>query len=175
MIFSWLCYKGWLDLPPLWAARVLLEWWISKACFVWIYKGCLKLFLTWKRKVEYFIEDRNSRKAFDKIKRTPQKSPVPYISHSRGIFHLYLDTSKFWNIKLYKIQNGLPRLIGHASMRIPPAAQNYSINVLELCGLSINIACFSHLTRNKPIWQPGMKSNRSCALWKTPSLVEKLM
>ena len=33
------------------------------------------------------------------------------------------------------------------SKRIPEAAGNYSVTELELCGLAINIASFSHLLR----------------------------
>ena len=45
---------------------------------------------------------------------------------------------------LYHIQNGKPRLIAYASKRLPEAAKNCSITELELCGLAINIASFSH-------------------------------
>ena len=48
---------------------------------------------------------------------------------------------------LYQIQNGKPRLIAYASKRLPEAARNYSITELELCGLAINIASFSHLLK----------------------------
>ena len=37
-----------------------------------------------------------------------------------------------------------PELIEYASKRLPEAARNYSITELELCGLAINIASFSH-------------------------------
>ena len=46
---------------------------------------------------------------------------------------------------LYQIQNGKPRLIAYASKRLPEAVRSYSITELELCGLAINIASFSHL------------------------------
>ena len=48
---------------------------------------------------------------------------------------------------LYQIQNGKPRLIAYASKMLPEAANNYSITVLELCGLAINIADFSHFLK----------------------------
>ena len=65
-----------------------------------------------------------------------------------GIFHLYTDTSRFARgSALYKIQNGKPKLIANASKRLPEAAKNYSITELELCGLAINIASFSHLLK----------------------------
>ena len=63
-------------------------------------------------------------------------------------FHLYSDTSKFaTGSALYQIQNRKPKLIAYASKRLPEAARSYSITELELCGLAINIASFSHLLR----------------------------
>ena len=62
--------------------------------------------------------------------------------NSTGIFHLYSDTTKFaMRSTLYQIQNGKPKLIAYTSKRL----KNYSITELELCGLAINIASFSHL------------------------------
>ena len=67
---------------------------------------------------------------------------------STGRFHLYSDISKFaTGSTLYKIQNGKPKLIAYACKRLPGAARNYSITELELCGLAINIASFSHLLK----------------------------
>ena len=61
-------------------------------------------------------------------------------------FHLYSDTSKFaTGSALYQIQNGKLKLIMYASKRLPEAVKNYSITELEMCGLAINIASFSHL------------------------------
>ena len=45
------------------------------------------------------------------------------------------------------MQNGKPKLIAYASKRLPEAAQNYSITELEMCGLAINTASFSHLLK----------------------------
>ena len=65
-----------------------------------------------------------------------------------GRFHLYSDTSKFaTGSTLYQIQDGKPKLIAHASKRLPEAAKNYSVTELELCGLAINIASFAHLLK----------------------------
>ena len=65
-----------------------------------------------------------------------------------GRFHLYSDTSKFaTGSTLYQIQNGMPKLIAYASKRLPEAAKSYSITELELHGLAINIASFSHLLK----------------------------
>ena len=48
---------------------------------------------------------------------------------------------------LYQIQNGKLKLIAYASKTLPEAVRNYSITELELCGLAINIASFSHLLK----------------------------
>ena len=65
-----------------------------------------------------------------------------------GRFHLYSDTSKFaTGSALYQLQNGKPKLIAYASKRLPEAAKSCSITELELCGLAINIASFSHLLK----------------------------
>ena len=65
-----------------------------------------------------------------------------------GRFHLYSDMSKFaTGSTLYQIQNGKSRLIAYASKRLPEAIKSYSITELELCGLAIIIASFSHLLK----------------------------
>ena len=65
-----------------------------------------------------------------------------------GRFNLYSDTSKFAaGSALYQIQNGKPKLIAYMSKRLPEAVRSYSITELELCGLAINIASFSHLLK----------------------------
>ena len=68
--------------------------------------------------------------------------------NTTGRIHLYSDTSKFvTGSVLYQIQNGKPKLITYASKRLPEATRNYSITELEMCGLAINIASFSHLQK----------------------------
>ena len=68
--------------------------------------------------------------------------------NTTGRFHLCSDTSKFAiGSVLYQIQNGKPKLVMYASKRLPEAAKNYSITELELSGLAINIASFSHLLK----------------------------
>ena len=65
-----------------------------------------------------------------------------------GRFHLYSDTSKYTTgSALCQIQGGKPKLLTYASKRLPEAAKNYSIAELELRGLAINIASFSHLLK----------------------------
>ena len=74
------------------------------------------------------------------------KPPVLHMPNKTGSFHLYSNTSKFaTGSTLYQIQNGKPKLIAYASKRLPEAARSYSITELELCGLVLNIASFSHL------------------------------
>ena len=63
-------------------------------------------------------------------------------------FHYYSDTSKFaTGSALNQIQDGKPKLIVYASKRLPEAAKSYPITELELHGLAINIASFSHLLK----------------------------
>ena len=86
--------------------------------------------------------------SFEEIKRRLIKAPVLHIPNKTGRFHLYSDTSKFaTDSTLYQIQNGKPKLIAYASKRLPEAAKSYSTTELELCGLAINIASFSHLLK----------------------------
>ena len=76
------------------------------------------------------------------------KPPVLHMPNKTGRFHLYSDTSKFvTGSALYQIQGGKPKLIAYASKKLHEAANNYSITELELCGLAINIASFSHLPK----------------------------
>ena len=83
--------------------------------------------------------------SFEEIKCRLIKPPVLYMPNRTGRYHLYSETSKFApGSALYQIQNGKPKLITYASKRLPEAAKNYSITELELCGLAINIANFSH-------------------------------
>ena len=70
-----------------------------------------------------------------------------------GRFHLYSDISKFaTGSALYQIQNRKPILIAYTSKRLPEAMRSYSITELELCGLAINIASFSHLQKGINIY-----------------------
>ena len=84
--------------------------------------------------------------AFEEIKSRLIKPPVLHLWDNKGRFHLYSDASKFaMGSTLYQIQNGKPKLIAYASKRLPEVARNYSITDLEMCGLAINIASFTHL------------------------------
>ena len=70
----------------------------------------------------------------------------------RGRFLLYSDTSKHaTGSALHQVQNGKPKLIAHASKRMPKAARNYSITELEMCSLAVNIASFAHLLKRGDI------------------------
>ena len=66
----------------------------------------------------------------------------------KGRFILYSDTSKLaTGSALYQFYDGKPKLTAYASKRMPETAQNYSITEIEMCGLAINIATFSHLLK----------------------------
>ena len=100
------------------------------------------------RKGRQFIWGNKQQQAFDEIKCRLQRPPVLHLPDRHGRFQLYSDTSKFaTGSALYQIQNGQPRLIAYASKRMPEAAKNYSITELEMCGLAMNIATFSHLLK----------------------------
>ena len=100
------------------------------------------------RKGRQFIWRKEQQTAFEEIKHRLVRSPVLYLPNSMGRFHLYSDTSKFAKgSMLYEMQNGKPKLIANTSKRLPEAAKIYSITELEMCGLAINIASFSHLLK----------------------------
>ena len=100
------------------------------------------------RKGRLFIWEKEQQDSFEKIKHILIKSPVLHMPNKTGRFHLYSDTSKFATVSpLYQIQNGKPKLIAYANKRLSEAIKNYSITELELCGLAINIASFSHLLK----------------------------
>ena len=100
------------------------------------------------RKGRHFIWEEKQQEAFKEIKRRLVKAPVLCMPNHEGRFHLYSDTSKFAaGSALYQIQNGKLRLIAYASKRLLEAVRSYSITELELCGLAINIASFSHLLK----------------------------
>ena len=100
------------------------------------------------RKGRQFLWEKEQQQAFDEIKHRLQRPPVLHLPDRHGHFQLYSDTSKFaTGSALYQIQNRQPRLIAYASKRMPEAAKNYSITELEMCGLAMNIATFSHLLK----------------------------
>ena len=91
---------------------------------------------------------KEQQEAYEEIRQRLIKAPILYMLNYEGRFHLYSDMSKFAaGSTLYQIQNEKPKLIAHASKRLPEAARSYSITELELCGLAINIASFSHLLK----------------------------
>ena len=76
------------------------------------------------------------------------RSPILHMPNCEGIFHLYLDMSKFtMGSTLYQTQNRKPKLLAYARKSLPEASRNYSITKLELYGSAINIASFSHLLK----------------------------
>ena len=95
-----------------------------------------------------FIWGKEQQETFEEIKRRLVKVPVLHMPNHEGRFHLYSDTRKFAaGSALYQIKNGNPKLTVYASKRLPEAVRSYSITELELCGLAINIASFSHLLK----------------------------
>ena len=108
----------------------------------------LKPIYVFTRKGRPFIWGKKQQDLFEEIKRRLIKPPVLHMPNKTGRFHLYSDTSKFaTGSALYQIQNGKPKLIACTGKRLPEAMKSYSITELELCGLAINIASFSHLLK----------------------------
>ena len=102
--------------------------------------------LTWKGR--HFIWGEEQQKAFEEIKNRLQRPPVLHLPDKQGRFQLYSDTSKFARgSALYQIQKGQPKLIAYASKRMPETAKNYCVTELEMCGLAINKASFTHLLK----------------------------
>ena len=100
------------------------------------------------RKGRLFVWGKEQQDSFEEIKCRLIKPPVLHMLNKTGRFHLYSDNSKVATGRaLYQIQNGKPKLIAYARKRLPEAAKSYSITELELCGLAINIASFSHLLK----------------------------
>ena len=100
------------------------------------------------RKGRPFILGEEQQDSFEKIKCRLIKLPVLHMPNTTDRFHFYSDSSKFvTGNALYQIQNGKPKLIVYASKRLLETMRNYSITELELCGLAINIAPFSHLLK----------------------------
>ena len=100
------------------------------------------------RKGRPFNWRKEQQDSFEEIKCRLMKPPVLHMPNKTGRLHLYSDTGNFTTgSALYQIPNGKPKLIAYASKRPPEAAKRYSITELELCGLAINIASFSHLLK----------------------------
>ena len=100
------------------------------------------------RKCRQFIWEKEQQTSFEERKSRLIKPPVLHLPISTGRLNLYSDTSKFaMGRALHQMQNRKPNLTAYTGKRLPEAARNYSITVLELCGLAINIASFSHLLK----------------------------
>ena len=112
----------------------------------------LKLIYDLTRKGRPFVWGKEQQDSFEEIKCRLIKPLVLHMPNKTGRFHLYSDTSKFaTGSALYQIQNGKPKLIACASKRLPEAMKCYSITELQLCGLAINIASFSHFLKRVDI------------------------
>ena len=95
-----------------------------------------------------FVWGKEQQGSFEESKCRLVQPPILHMPNTTGRFHLYSDTSNFaTGSAVYQIQNGKPKLITYASKRLPEALTNYSITELELCGLAIIVASFSHLLK----------------------------
>ena len=104
------------------------------------------------RKGRHFIWGEEQHTAFEEIKSRLHKPPVLSMPERKGRFLVYSDTNKHaTGSALCQVQDGKPKFIAYASMRMPEVARNYSITELEMCVLAINIASFSHLLKRVEI------------------------
>ena len=111
-------------------------------------KKLLKPIYHLTRRGSHFIWGKEQQETFEEIKRRLVKAPVLHMPNHEGRFHLYSDMSEFaTGSALYQIQSGKLKLIAYTSKRLPEVARSYSIMELELCGLAVNIASFSHLLK----------------------------
>ena len=100
------------------------------------------------RKGRPFIWGDEQQTASEEIKSRLQKPPMLSMPDRKGRFLLYSDTSKHaTDSALFQVQGERPKPIAYVSKRMSEAAKNYSITELEMCGLAINIASFSHLSK----------------------------
>ena len=100
------------------------------------------------KKGKPFLWEKEQQEAFEEIKKRMLNPPVLSMPNRKARFNLYSDTSKVaTGSTLYQHQDRKPRLIAYMNKRMPEAAKNYSITELEMCGLAINIATFSHLLK----------------------------
>ena len=100
------------------------------------------------RKGRPFYWGKEQQDSFMEIKWRLMTPSVFHMPNKTGKFHFYSDTSKIaTDSSLYQIQGVKLKLITYASKRLPEAAKNDSITELELCGLAINIASFTHLLK----------------------------
>ena len=108
----------------------------------------LKPIYDFTRKGRQFIWGREQQDAFEVINIDSLRLLYYICPTVRVDFTCIWNTSKFaTGSALYQIQNGKLKLIAYASKRLPEAVRSYSITELELCGLAINIASFSHLLK----------------------------
>ena len=100
------------------------------------------------KKGKPFLWQKEQQDMFEEIKSRMQNPPVLSMPNRKGRFILYSGTSKLaTGSALYQFQDGKHSLIAYVSKRMPEAAKNYSITELEICGLAITIATFSHLLK----------------------------
>ena len=95
-----------------------------------------------------FVWGKEQQDSVEEIKYRLIKPLILHMPNKTGRFCLYSDISKFaTGSTLYWIQNEKSKLIAYTSKRLPEAMKIYSNTELELCGLAINIASFSHLLK----------------------------
>ena len=85
--------------------------------------------MTLPEKGDSFFGRKNNNKPLMRSNIDYKDLQILHLPDRHGRFQLYSDTSKFTTGSvLYQIQNGQPKLIANASIRMPEAAKNYSID-----------------------------------------------
>ena len=99
------------------------------------------------RKGRPFHWGKEQQDSFLEIKCRLTKPPVLHMQTRQEGF-TYTLTGVNLQLEVHCIKyKGVTQINAYASKRLPEAARNYSITELELCGLAINIASFSHLLK----------------------------
>ena len=86
------------------------------------------------------------QKSFEAVKQAMLKAPVLVLPNQTGLFQLQSDTSKTGcGGALFQVQDGVPRLLGYYSRKLPPVCARYGITELEMTGMTAVITAFCHL------------------------------
>ena len=86
------------------------------------------------------------QKSFEAVKQAMSEAPVLVLPNQTGLFQLQSDTSKTGcGGALFQVQDGVPRLLGYYSRKLPPVCARYGITELEMTGMTAVITAFHHL------------------------------
>ena len=93
-----------------------------------------------------FVWSEECKEAFQKAKESIMKAPVLVLPNKHGLFQIESDTSIIGcGGALFQIQEGIPRLCGYYSKKLPEVVTRYGITELEMLGLTCNVMAFRYL------------------------------